>query len=65
MNCPCGIKRLHEHCGCCGREVPRCNGLPWCKDCKKHLNQLNSPAYNQTYFAQFGKPCPFEEIYES
>lgn len=46
-------------CGCCGRELKRDVG-GWCPDCAKHLLPANVPPWDRTYFAQFGKPCPFD-----
>lgn len=45
-----------DYCGCCSRE---CFGL-WCHDCQQHI-QPSGHLWNQTYFAQHNKACPFDE----
>lgn len=53
-----------EHfCGCCGHEISATRPVDsdWCGLCESHLDPLTSMAsWNRTYFAQFGKPCPYQ-----
>lgn len=46
-------------CGCCGR--PTAYSEFWCRDCDGHLRRGPWPLWDQTYFAQYGVACPFEE----
>lgn len=51
-------------CGCCGREISRV--VSWCADCIKHVLPVMPPfkilpPEKRTYYAQYGKSCPFWE----
>lgn len=46
-------------CGCCGREL-KWDGGYWCRDCAAHVAPPDRPLWERTFFAQFGKLCPFE-----
>lgn len=51
----------HEsYCGCCGTEIQHGD---WCLKCSQHLLPANRglPIWERTYFAQFGKDCPYQE----
>ena len=44
-----------NYCGCCGRYTL----LEWCKRCRSHVGK-SGVAWERTYFALTGLPCPFE-----
>lgn len=52
-----------DGCGCCGRKA--LDGSIWCDDCRTHVIQPKGiehiAPHDRTFFAQHGKPCPFEE----
>ena len=52
---------MKEYCGCCGREARRGAGYDgmWCVLCKMHVLRFGH-LEDRTYFAQTGKPCPFD-----
>lgn len=57
------------YCGCCGMEEVTTN--LFCHKCSKHIKPIdtnfpygayeNKP-HNRTYFAQFGKECPYSTV---
>ncbi len=56
--CECGSFVDHtDHCGCCGVEI---SADQWCARCKRHLLANHLPPWERTWFAQFGKQCPYD-----
>lgn len=47
------------YCGCCGRQIGERE--LWCRDCTAHVKHTSEPIWERTYFAQYGKDCPFTE----
>lgn len=50
-------KQALDCCGCCGREIGETQ--IWCADCDRHIAK-HGELWDRTYWAQYGKACPFQ-----
>lgn len=48
-------------CGCC----EGASKTPWCKKCREHVLRGMGHPSDATYYAQFGKPCPYQVSYDA
>ena len=48
------------YCGCCGNTIgPGVDPIWWCEACEPHIG-ASGHAWERTYFALTGKPCPYQ-----
>lgn len=51
------MPKFPNYCGCCGREMPAWR--EWCADCEPHVLTGSLPPWEKTYYARYGRECPF------
>lgn len=52
---------VDSRCGCCGGEMVALEQL-WCSKCQSHVRGEGIELWERTYFARYGKDCPFDII---
>ena len=51
------VRYADSFCGCCGRS---CQPTAiWCQQCLAHIRR-SGHLWDQTYEAQYSKPCPYQ-----
>ena len=64
---PCIDERTmpdYGYCGCCGEQLHWADFYKlWCRRCRGHVYPVVGvyvPTHERTYFAQHGRPCPYQ-----